>query len=445
MACVLFAACSSDDDVTPDVPNPDDPSAKVFTDVRYALYCTTDLLDYATPQVTYTNDEGRQVVQDIADSEWTDSDDFSYTATVNGKPIETKVKKWTLDIRYNRLPLDNSEMKVVYKPRANMPAYDRNKFILLFHKLFGSMTHCEDANRNFKANGTNSFTWNIHGTFTGFYDDLFSFRIDEMGKAYVSQVGYNESLIVGATNEEMVGFLAKHSDVQGVKVNSDGTYMSTYKEKEYVHTPYIDMLYVLRCSDHLLDMATPVVTYKDNDGKTVTLQLSKSDFVKDENLKWWGKHEHEPSGSIAEGAEPATIYKWTKLVSYDNFTDVTDEMSVQYLPKDTTEPLCLYHVFHKLSELLYWTNTKSEVKAIRTADFREVEGPTAKGEEATTVSFVAPDGTVSEKTGSVFTGSEGGINANGVYVSFKDYLIKNMSDYRSFRVKNDDTYIEFEK
>ena len=111
---VMIVSCSKDDP---------------YAIYEFHLDCPSALLKYATPQVTYRDNEGA-ITFIIPDSEWTETgiSNGITTVVIDGKTVISepqRLKRWTKRVRYDEFPI-KYEMRVVYTPKDNVPAGNVN-------------------------------------------------------------------------------------------------------------------------------------------------------------------------------------------------------------------------------------------------------------------------------------------------------------------------------
>ena len=94
--------------------------------------------------------------------------------------------------------------------------------------------------------------------------------------------------------------------------------------------PSVDITYTLTCSENLLKVATPVVTYKANNGAPVRIDVPDGEWKSDDG------NTTVTTTVIVNGETVSLSGKsmvWQKNVSYDDFSSVTEELTVTYEPK----------------------------------------------------------------------------------------------------------------
>ncbi len=90
--------------------------------------------------------------------------------------------------------------------------------------------------------------------------------------------------------------------------------------------PYVEFDYTLQCTDELLQYVTPIVTYKDNNGVTVTFDIEES--------KWDIPSKTSNFTVVINGDTIKYNKVWKKTTNYNDFTEVEDELTVRYKLKD---------------------------------------------------------------------------------------------------------------
>lgn len=98
-------------------------------ELTYTLECSESLLEYATPQVVYKNKDGNTVTIQINDNDWKNSQtSITSTTTIKVGDEEIKsfsntaVKKWEMNVTYEKETSANEEMTVTYIPKSNIPS-----------------------------------------------------------------------------------------------------------------------------------------------------------------------------------------------------------------------------------------------------------------------------------------------------------------------------------
>lgn len=87
---------------------------------------------------------------------------------------------------------------------------------------------------------------------------------------------------------------------------------------------YADVHFILSCSEDLLDYVTPQVTYINETGQSVTVQIAESEWVENEAIDF--------GITFDDASFDAKIMKCTRTIRFKNFP-IDDEMKVTYLPK----------------------------------------------------------------------------------------------------------------
>lgn len=163
-------------------------------DIDYTLVCSEDLLEYATPQVTYTENGKDPRVISIAENEWEEVKDNDVTSTttivINGETITkvTKLVKWTKHVHYGKFSIVDDVMEVTYKPKETA------KDIIV---LIDQFKHDLSANLDF---------------------------VDEDGDRYTSTFIYNETNINIGQRMSLEELINSYKDRRGFHVESNGNY-----------------------------------------------------------------------------------------------------------------------------------------------------------------------------------------------------------------------------
>ena len=361
LMCMGLFSCGEDEVVTEQpkptteepVPDPDpEPDQVRYVDIDYTLNCSEDLLKYATPQVTYVDDEGREVTVQIADSEWEVNEEATFSVTFEDVSLNAKILKWTKRIHREEFPVDD-EVTVTYIPKANMPEYDEEKVNLFYRNLLISNQFVDEGNEHTSPGGENE-------SGSSLTIDVTLEEVLDRGLPYVLGAG-GGSVVIGATNETIGKLINLYQTKKVIHVESDGTY--SIKEEEFQveeNIPYVDIAYTLNCSEDFLKYVTPQVTYTGDDGNPVTYQIDESEFELNEGITKWAEHSHGDE-TVGDGEEDARIMKWTKRVRYEDFQSVDDKMTVTYIPKEGYDGgLLLGHLFHNLSAAFSLLDDKGE-------------------------------------------------------------------------------------
>lgn len=361
LMCMGLFSCGEDEVVTEQpkptpeepVPDPDpEPDQVRYVDIDYTLNCSEDLLKYATPQVTYVDDEGREVTVQIADSEWEVNEEATFSVTFEDVSLNAKILKWTKRIHREEFPVDD-EVTVTYIPKANMPEYDEEKVNLFYRNLLISNQFVDEGNEHTSPGGENE-------SGSSLTIDVTLEEVLDRGLPYILGAG-GGSVVIGATNETIEKLINLYQTKKVIHVESDGTY--SIKEEEIQaeeNIPYVDIAYTLNCSEDFLKYVIPQVTYTGDDGNPVTYQIDESEFELNEGITKWAEHSHGDE-TVGDGEEDARIMKWTKRVRYEDFQSVDDKMTVTYIPKEGYDGgLLLGHLFHNLSAAFSLLDDKGE-------------------------------------------------------------------------------------
>ena len=365
LMCMGLFSCGEDEVITeqpeptPEEPVPDpDPDPEPgqeevrYVDIDYVLNCSEDLLEYATPQVTYVDEDGREVTVQIADSEWEVDEDVTFDVTFNDASFDAKILRWTKRIHREEFPVD-AGVSVVYIPKADMPEYDEEKVNLFYRDLWISNQFVDEENNLTTPGGEK-------GGDSSLTIDVTLEEVLDRGLPYVLGVG-GGSVVIGTTNETIEKLINLYQAKKVIHVGSDGTY--SIKEEEMQaeeNIPYVDIVYTLNCSADFLKYVTPQVTYTGDDGNPVTYQIDESEFELNEEITKWAEHSHGDE-TVGNGEEDARIMKWTKRVRYEDFQAVDDKMIVTYIPKEGYDGgLLLGHLFHNLSAAFSLSDDKGE-------------------------------------------------------------------------------------
>lgn len=457
MMCVGLSSCGDDPDITETPGSETDPGTdedegsgtetdpgedttyKLYADVHFILSCSEDLLDYATPQVTYVNEEGESVTVQIADSEWEENEDIDFDITFDDASFDAKIMKCTKTIRFEEFPIDD-EMTVTYLPKANMPAYDKTRLNKFYHNLTATLDFVDEKNNHSFSISPKypDVSYNLRSTL----DEITEFYIEDMGIPYINQNEYRTNgIILGADNDAIKEIISDYQDIQGISVQSDGTYALKYDTDDlpvFKEEPKVDITYTLNCSADLLEHAIPEVTYTGDDGKAVTYQLDMSDFEVNERVNKWAQHLHGDE-LLTEGEEDARIMKWTKQIHYDNLQAVDDEMTVRYIPKDDTEKLRISHIYHNLSTTFCLVNTDGDTRCVTSAN--KIKSDTVEGENQLVWKFIDSKGNPVFIETTSFADQEY-IDSDGNPRKAGDMIVQSYEDYQGYHIESDGTFIQ---
>lgn len=440
LVCLSFSACGDDKDEptenTPDIPVPE---ATTYVDVDYQLTCSEDLLQYVTPRVTYTDNDGTTKTVDISDSEWEENEEIEFYAEFKNGKLNAKIMTWTKRVRYTKFPVDK-EMTVKYVPKANMPAYDKTRVNKFYHFPSVYMKYVSEG----KSILGSKYTKNV--SYTNKYktiEEIISEYVNDLCIPYISQIDNNSCIVIGADNQVITDIISSYNDKQGIIVQNDGTNSIKYDEEPCATPkPYCDVTYTLNCSEEFLKYVTPQVTYIGNDGNPVTFQIAESEFELNEDLNTWATHIHgDEDKTYADGEEKAKIMKWTKHVHYDDISTVDDEMTVTYIPKDGIENLRLSHVYHNLSAafLLLNDHEVTTMKSFNKVNTNMVEGEKKMGWTWETIDgngfYYSKKYIIKDFIGNLhieYIDSDG----NLVQIKFSDLIISSYKDHQGFHLES---------
>lgn len=454
MICVGLSSCGEDPDIM-EIPgsetdpgtdenegagtetDPEEDTTYMYADVHFILSCSEDLLDYVTPQVTYINEAGRSVTVQIAESEWMENEAIDFGITFDDASFDAKIMKCTKTFRFKEFPIDN-EMMVTYLPRANMPDYDKTRLNMFYHNLTVAMDFVDEKNNHSFSTSPPDVSYKLHFTL----DEITEFYIEDMGIPYIDQNEYRTyGFILGADNDVIKEIIGDYQDVQGISVESDGTYMLKYDQDDlpvFKKEPKVDITYTLNCSADLLEHANPEVTYTGDDGKTVTYQLEMSDFEVNERVNKWAKHLHGDE-NLRLTDEDARIMKWTKQIHYENLQAVDDEMTVRYIPKDDTEKLRISHIYHNLSTAFCLVDTDGNTNCFTSAN--KIKSNIVEGENQLVWEFYDSEGNYFCFQTTSFTDREF-YDGDGNFRKTGDIIVQSYKDYQGYHIESDGTYIQ---
>lgn len=122
-------------------------------DIDYTLTCSSDLLEYVTPQITYSSN-GNTITYNITDEEWSDvnSNDESIKTSIviNGDTItrERVLKKWTKHVHYDDFSIIDDEMVVTYIPKSGIQS-DQVRLLNHYHNLSAKLDFTDEDNNQY--------------------------------------------------------------------------------------------------------------------------------------------------------------------------------------------------------------------------------------------------------------------------------------------------------
>ena len=97
-----------------------------YVNIEYNLVCSSALLEYAVPQVTYTGSDGVPVTFTIPESAWEEAKDNknqTFVIEINGDTISKSgnLVQWKYPVRYDDFSVVDDEMTVIYIPKPDIP------------------------------------------------------------------------------------------------------------------------------------------------------------------------------------------------------------------------------------------------------------------------------------------------------------------------------------
>lgn len=165
-----------------------------YADISYTLICSDDLLEYATPEVTYSSN-GTVNTFSISEGEWEETSNSGYSSTTEliiGNETYTKPKKimtWTKKVHYDKFTTIDDDISVRYIPKTSIPT--GKVFMANFvHQITATLSYRDDdgnvynpvlidQNVNIPIDLTgNSTLSDIIGKFTDYY----GFHVESNGK-----------------------------------------------------------------------------------------------------------------------------------------------------------------------------------------------------------------------------------------------------------------------
>lgn len=160
-----------------------------YAQITYSLVCSETFLEYATPQVSYKNNDGNVVSINISDSEWTNA--TNKTVTING--IERPYKQWNFTVSYDDFGVVNDEMTITYIPKDNAADASSSISNLLGHDLSAQVeVRDKDDNMHYYSHNSIDLSISIGESATlvdkiKSYQDYLGFRIEDNGNIEVKK------------------------------------------------------------------------------------------------------------------------------------------------------------------------------------------------------------------------------------------------------------------
>ena len=247
------------------------------------------------------------------------------------------------------------------------------------------------------------------------------------------------SIIIGVDEETMRSMIYGYQNMQGIRVESDGTYTFKYEDPQLIEkTPQVDIAYTLNCSEEFLKYAIPQVTYTGNDGNPVTYQIDESEFEVNEKVNKWAKHLHE-NELMDDGEEAARIMKWTKRIHYDDLHAVDDKMSVTYIPKEGYDgKLRTSHIFQNLSSAFRVLDDEGEVMVLLSEN--SIDSDTVQGESKMVWKFMDSSGNPIIIDSPYFVPQSKFLDSSGTVVFINEAIIRGYKGFQGFHIEKDGTY-----
>ena len=452
LMCMGLFSCGEDEVITeqpeptPEEPVPDpDPEPEPdqeqarYVDIDYVLNCSEDLLEYATPQVTYVDDDGQEVTVQIADSEWEVDEDVTFSVAFNDVSLNAKILKWTKRIHREEFPVDD-EMTVTYIPKADMPEYEATRVNKFYRRVSIDMQFVDKkGNNSTSISGGNTGTGNVGVNVLMSLDFITDMYVDVLGIPFVEEHNSTSSVIVGADEEAMSDMIRDYQNIQGIRVENDGTYTFKYEDSQPIEkTPQVDITYTLNCSEEFLKYAIPQVTYTGNDGNPVTYQIDESEFEVNEKVNKWAGHLHE-NEVMDDGEEAARIMKWTKRIHYDDLQAVDDKMSVTYIPKEGYDgKLRTSHIFQNLSSA--FCVLKDDGNTIILLSKNSIDSDTVQGDSTMVWKFMDSSGNPIIIDSPYFVPLSKFLDSSGTVVFINEAIIRGYKGFQGYHIEKDGTY-----
>lgn len=166
-----------------------------YADIDYTIVCSDDLLDYATPEVTYKGNDGTVNTFSISEGEWIEADNLNNN--VNTKIVigndtiskSRKIKKWTKHVHYDDFSIIDDEISVKYIPKASIPT--GKVYIADFvHQVTGSLSFRDDDGNQYEpifieqnVNGPIDLTGKSSlSDIINTFNDHYGFHVESNGK-----------------------------------------------------------------------------------------------------------------------------------------------------------------------------------------------------------------------------------------------------------------------
>ena len=165
-----------------------------YVDITYRLECPSNLLEYATPQVTYKGNDGNPITFTIPESAWEDmdsNDKIMMTIVVNGDTIskEGKMIQWKKHVHYDDFSIVDDEMTVEFTPK--------NSIFMESSCLTYSMP---------------------------FLNGAINVKYEDGSEAIVPFAEHDTNVIISDGSGSLSDIISSHRNYKGFHVESNGTY-----------------------------------------------------------------------------------------------------------------------------------------------------------------------------------------------------------------------------
>ena len=133
---LCFSACESCEDP--------------YAQFEYTLVCSEQLLEYATPEVTYTNDKGEEITTILTDNLWEKGYGFADISTYSTGGDNSERMHWNSPkIKYDDFTSVDNTISVKYIPKSGIASDSTfTSTTGLFHYLYYTINVRDDSGDN---------------------------------------------------------------------------------------------------------------------------------------------------------------------------------------------------------------------------------------------------------------------------------------------------------
>ena len=134
---------------------------KSYVEYEYVLTCSKELLQYATPQVTYRDNNGHFQTFLLSEADMFDTKN-SVTIVINGKTMtDDSLKTWRKGVKYENFGIVDDEMTVTYIPKSDIPEDATTEGRDLEHRLEVAYFEMKDDDGHYSTHHFSSTTINV--------------------------------------------------------------------------------------------------------------------------------------------------------------------------------------------------------------------------------------------------------------------------------------------